>query len=110
MKKLENYSNTPPFKVPDNYFENFNIQIVDTLTHKQHPKNKWGLKKVMPWIVAAATFCGVIFSIGILDDQQVRKIHKDITDVTLYEDDYINYMEEQSTQSIYMDMFYDNNN
>ncbi|MCE2616694.1 MAG: hypothetical protein ACTTKN_03105 [Phocaeicola sp.] len=51
-----------PFKVPDNYFENFNKNIMEKLPEKNVTPEKeitlWD--KVKPWIYMAAMFAGIM--------------------------------------------------
>lgn len=108
MKKLEEYNKTNPFKVPENYFDNFNIEIMDMLSQKEKIKKTLFWKKALPWAGIAAIFCGVILSTGILRTPQARKVDKEIAGRILYEEDYLNYFEEQSAKSFYNNMFYEN--
>ncbi len=58
-----------PFKVPENYFANFNTEIMDKLPAKNTGNAKivplW--KKVIPWTAVAAAFAGILFITGIFD-------------------------------------------
>jgi len=66
---LDNTSkNKNPFKVPENYFQNFNADIMDKLPAKQPIVKKVPLwKKVVPWTAVAAAFVGILFLTGIFD-------------------------------------------
>lgn len=109
---LENFDkNKNPFKVPENYFENFNSSIMEKLPEKESKKAKivplW--KKVLPWTAAAAIFCGVIFTTGILDKGTASDpvITNGLTSSSLEEDYYL-FVEDEVAKSQYKEMMYSN--
>ncbi|MBK5721616.1 hypothetical protein JGH11_12115 [Dysgonomonas sp. Marseille-P4677] len=100
-----------PFKVPENYFENFNAEIMSKLPEKQIQKRKivplW--KKVVPWTAAAAVFCGVIFSTGILNKTTSDPVP--VTSSALAsseEEDYYLFLEDEVVRSQYKEIMYNN--
>lgn len=104
MKTLNNSDKkVNPFKVPENYFENFKMEMIDMLPEKKQTKTIPLWKKALPWTAVAAIFGGIMFYSGILNhsSSNVR-----ITDYALYEDDYLDFVEEQSTESMYKAMFF----
>lgn len=107
---LENIDKTKnPFKIPENYFENLSNDIMDKLPEKKIlPAKKVPLwKKVLPWTAAAAVFCGIIFTTGVLDKNTTR--HSSISDISSsIEEDYYLFLEEEVTKNEYKEMIYDN--
>ena len=59
---------TNPFKVPDNYFAQFNEEIMNRLPEKEivvpEPVSIWD--KVKPWVYLAAMFVGLSIAINFL--------------------------------------------
>lgn len=104
--------NKNPFKVPDNYFENFNTEIMSKLPEKETPRAKivplW--KKVMPWAAAAAVFCGVIFSTGILDTSTTSDPVSVASSVyaSSDEEDYYLFLEDEVVKARYNQIMYNN--
>ena len=111
---LDNFDKSKkPFKVPENYFENFNNRIMDQLPSKEESKAKvvplW--KKVLPWTAAAAIFCGVLFTTGVLEKSS--KADSANTNVNIssnlsssLEDDYFLFLEDEVVKSQYDEMVY----
>lgn len=108
---LDNFDKTKnPFKVPENYFENFNRGIMENLPAKEKkPKVIPLWKKVLPWTAAAAIFCGVLFTTGVLKKSSTT----DTTNVTVssnlassLEDDYFLFLEDEVVKSQYKEMVY----
>lgn len=53
-----------PFVVPDNFFEQFNEEIMAQLPQKQPRKVKFSIRKhVLPWVAVAAVMSGVVFTL-----------------------------------------------
>ncbi|WP_165020556.1 MULTISPECIES: hypothetical protein [unclassified Dysgonomonas] len=116
LEKDKNKAN--PFRVPENYFENFNASIMDKLPEKERKVAKivplW--KKVLPWTAIAAVFAGVIFSTGIIDHQSMPNDMgtKDIKDMTssassissVDEEDFYLFLQEEAMSSAYDDAVY----
>lgn len=53
-----------PFRVPDQYFENFTQQMMEQLPEKEVlPMPELTLwQRVKPWVYMVAMFCGIMFS------------------------------------------------
>lgn len=104
--------NKNPFQVPENYFENFNTEIMSKLPEKQVEKAKivplW--KKVLPWTAVAAVFCGVIFSTGILKNNTSSEPAPSVSTAlaSSEEEDYYLFLEDEVVKSRYRDMMYNN--
>ena len=109
------------FKVPDNYFENFNARIMDELPEKKVAKIVPLWKKVLPWTAVAAVVCGVVFSVGIFNRKSDaiaehsrnkgagQEVNKNITTTSSEEEDFYRYLEEEATMSSYRDIMYNDN-
>jgi hypothetical protein len=102
-----------PFKVPENYFENFNVDIMGKLPEKETEKAKvvplW--RKVLPWTAVAAVFCGVIFSTGILNEKKTAEPDPVATFAiasSSEEEDYYLFLEDEVARAKYRDVMYSN--
>ena len=71
--RLEDISKTDPFRVPDNYFEQFNEEIMNRLPAIKTPEFRHVplREKVKPWVYLAAMFVGLFFTIQFLTKMQV---------------------------------------
>jgi hypothetical protein len=108
---LDNFDKTKnPFKVPENYFGNFNSNIMEKLPAKEEKKVKtvtlW--KKVVPWTAAAAIFCGVLFTTGVLKKSSPADPNVAISSIlsSSLEDDYYLFLEDEVVKSQYKEMVY----
>lgn len=73
MSELNNIKRENPFKVPENYFEQFNAGIMEQLPKKESHQREsirplW--KKVVSWSAVAAVAAGVIVTIGVFNHGQ----------------------------------------
>jgi len=107
-----------PFKVPENYFQNFNAEIMDKLPAKENVAVKriplW--KKVIPLTAVAAAFIGILFLTGIFDrntttDPTIIIAETDTTNdssVVLSEEEDIFYafLEDEVVKAKYKEMMY----
>lgn len=104
MKTLNNSDKkVNPFKVPENYFENFKMDMMDKLPEKRQTKTIPLWRKVLPWTAVAAVFSGIMYFSGILNYSPSNTRMSD----SLYEDDYLDFVEEQNTESMYKAMFFE---
>lgn len=95
---------TNPFKIPENYFENLNTEIINQLTENKIQVKKISLwKKIVPWSAIAAALIGTIFYLEILTDNSSSSMKQTSS---LTEDDIFQYMEEEVINSSYNDMLY----
>lgn len=105
---------TDPFKVPENYFADFNANIMDKLPSKE----KKGVRKVslweklLPWTAVAAIFFGVILSVGIFDKDisplKSNGVKNSSTSVstTAEDEDFLLYMQDEAVSSLYNESLY----
>lgn len=116
---LENFDKSKdPFKVPENYFENFNKNIMEQLPAKEKKRVRivplW--TKVLSWTAVAAILCGVFFSVGIFNKNNVvidKVVSEQKQPTTLQgeslEDDYYLFLEDEVIKSQYKDMILSSN-
>lgn len=114
-----------PFKVPENYFANFNEEIMNRLPAKeiQPPKTVSLWDKAKPWVYMAAMFIGMFFMINYLTKDSANKqiepqtaqqtlIGDSNTDrywstVQVSEEEFYQYLESQVVEDGYYDFMYD---
>ncbi len=124
--RLEDINKTDPFKVPENYFEQFNEEIMKHLPAIKMPEFKPVplREKVKPWIYLAAMFVGLFFAIQFLTKNagnqstyspstsgfeiQSTTIQPDKywSTVEISEEEFYQYLEEQLTEDEYYDYIY----
>lgn len=112
--------NKSPFKVPENYFENFNAGIMDKLPEKQTRERKivplW--KKIVPWTAVAAIFFGVLFTTSVFEQSGITNpsaiggeygtmMSNGIASSSL-EDDYFLFIEDEVATAQYKEIMYSN--
>ncbi len=109
--------NKNPFKVPENYFRDFNAEIMDKLPAKEEPAAKriplW--KKVVPWTAVAAAFIGILFMTGVFNSNPVTDPstaiaqNGDVNDsstVISDEEIYYAFIEDEIIKAKYKEMMY----
>lgn len=107
---LENTNkNTNPFKIPENYFENFADEIMDKLPAKEvipatRKVSLW--KKVLPWTAVAAIFCGIMITTGVLRNDTAS--FSSASEVSSVEEDYYLFLEDEVNKHEYKEMIYAN--
>ncbi|HHX31130.1 MAG TPA: hypothetical protein GX712_00885 [Bacteroidales bacterium] len=118
--------NKTPFKVPDNYFENFNEEIMNLLPEKefQAPVKITMWDRAKPWVYMAAMFLGLYFMINFLtnnngaaDVQEPVVAEQSVEGATstssywstvhITEEEFYNYLEDQLIDDGYYDYMYD---
>ncbi|MEA5129721.1 MAG: hypothetical protein VB074_16215 [Proteiniphilum sp.] len=128
INKLEEIDKTKnPFKVPENYFAQFNQEIMDRLPEKEivvpEPVSMWDRAK--PWVYLAAMFVGLYITINFLmktpgndnmtenqiASQQTLSGSYENTDnywstVQITEEEFYQYLEEQLVDDSYFDYMY----
>ncbi|MDD3788579.1 MAG: hypothetical protein PHO94_07775 [Petrimonas sp.] len=124
INNLESINKANPFKVPENYFAQFNKEIMDRLPEKEAPVTKtvpmWD--RVKPWVYMAAMFVGLFFTIQLLtknraDDSKVNAssqhtlinqvpVDKYWSTVQMTEEEFYKYLEEQLAEDGYYDYMY----
>ena len=115
-----------PFKVPEDYFTQFNEDIMKQLPEKQifarQPIRLWD--RVKPWVYLAAMFIGMYFTINILlkkSDDLANEPQTIISEqfsintpnyenywstVQMSEEEFYHYLEEQLVDEVYFDYIY----
>ena len=64
MKNIENIDKKNPFKVPDNYFEDFNRRIIEATAVREEVKPERGIiRRLRPYFAAAASIA-VLVALG----------------------------------------------
>lgn len=105
-----------PFSVPENYFQNFNSEIMDKLPEKEVQQKKivplW--RSITKWTAAAAVVTGIAFiGVNFLDS---RKSDDTITanatstpedSTNNMESDYYQFLEDEAIRIAYNDDFLD---
>lgn len=128
INKLEEVDRTKnPFKVPENYFAQFNEEIMNRLPEKEivvpKPVSMWD--KAKPWVYLAAMFVGMYISINYLmktpggnnksenqlTSQQTLSSLSANSDnywstVQITEEEFYLYLEEQLIDDSYFDYMY----
>ena len=120
--KLDKVGRKSPFKVPENYFEQLNSQILDRLdeTEVEIPPtvSLWG--KARPWAYMAAMFAGLalmfkLFGGGFIgtEEQYAKSEQKQIELLSAFleEEDYddvYDYFESQAIELYYRETAYIN--
>lgn len=112
-----------PFKVPENFFEDFNKNMMEQLPKKEHKAKVIPLwKKVLPWTAVAAVLCGVILNWSNIervgqsltaDNQDQQNTENGLTDTMLAsytEEDFYLFVEDEvrnaAVQDMYMEAIY----
>jgi hypothetical protein len=124
LREIEKSKN--PFKVPENYFAQFNEEIMNRLPEKEIVKPRtvplWD--KVKPWVYMAAMFIGLYITINFLSQQNGQStmasgdtaIQQTLTGspqaenywstVQITEEEFYQYLEEQIIDDSYFDYMY----
>ncbi|MGI6074134.1 MAG: hypothetical protein ACOYEA_05800 [Fermentimonas sp.] len=93
IKKLQDIDKKMPFKVPENYFAEFNARIIDELPqrefHAPKPISMW--EKVKPWVYMAAMFLGFYVTINYIVNNNATNNEASQPQVTQQ------YIQDQST-------------
>lgn len=113
--------NKNPFRVPENYFESFNTEIMGKLPEKQAEKAKivplW--KKIVPWTAVAAVFFGILFTTGVFRQSTITdpttiagqydtEVANGIAYSSSVEDDYFLFIEDEVASARYSELMYSN--
>jgi hypothetical protein len=89
MEELDKYSKANPFKVPENYFDDFEAKLSYKIEEEQYNKNtKWKISSLKPYIAVAAGFL-LLFSLWFtflskLDFNKTTASQKDTEQDVLY--------------------------
>lgn len=112
---LNNSEKNNPFRVPENYFQNFNDEIMNKLPEKKEQKKIVPLwKSVGKWVAAAA----VVTGIALLGTNYMENHSPDINSLSIensistdenlgsLENDYYQFLKDEATQLAYKDAVY----
>ena len=121
LKEIDKSNN--PFKVPENYFTQFNEDIINRLPEKEFyaPKQVPLWDKVKPWIYLAAMFVGMYFTINFILKRSENSVTIPQTivseqlstvkpgnenywsTVNMSEEEFYQFLEEQLVDEVYFD-------
>ncbi|HBT84899.1 MAG: hypothetical protein PHO13_08690 [Fermentimonas sp.] len=124
LKEIDKSNN--PFKVPENYFAQFNEDIINRLPEKEFyaPKQVPLWDKVKPWIYLAAMFVGMYFTINFILKRSENSVTIPQTivseqlstvkpgnenywsTVNMSEEEFYQFLEEQLVDEVYFDYMY----
>lgn len=124
LKEIDKSNN--PFKVPKNYFTQFNEDIINRLPEKEFyaPKQVPLWDKVKPWIYLAAMFVGMYFTINFILKRSENSVTIPQTivseqlstvkpgnenywsTVNMSEEEFYQFLEEQLVDEVYFDYMY----
>lgn len=118
---LNDINKNNPFKVPDNYFQSFNSEILNKLPGQKVPVKKIPIWKTITKWTSAAIITGIIVSTGFyfLKDKPEKSLNntqiftknnfgKDNNDdnTSSLENDYYQFLEDEAVHLAYQDSFY----
>ena len=124
LKEIDKSNN--PFKVPENYFAQFNEDIINRLPEKEFyaPKQVPLWDKVKPWIYLAAMFVGMYFTINFILKRSENSVTIPQTivseqlstvkpgnenywsTVNMSEEEFYKFLEERLVDEVYFDYMY----
>ena len=119
-KSLADINKNVPFKVPENYFSQFNESIMAALPEKEiipvKPITLW--QKSKTWVYMAAMFLGLFFTIKVLvtttdpsssinNTASTSISQQDYwSDIKISEEEFFDYIETQFVEEDYYDLVY----
>ncbi len=124
FNKLKEADKRNPFTVPENYFAQFNKEIMDRLPEKEYvpPQTVSLWDRVKPWVYMAAMFVGLYITINFLtkdtelplsSSQDTFSAVSEETPANNYwstvhvtEEEFYRYLEEQLVDDGYYDYMY----
>lgn len=113
-----------PFKVPENYFEDFTQKMMSRLPEKEMkmPAKVTMWQKAKPWVYMAAMFIGMFFMVQLFINKPAKGNHapsvtfvdidkhlqndKYWNTVKVSEEEFYKYLEDQLTEDGYYDYLY----
>lgn len=126
FNSLDEIEKKNPFKVPENYFSQFNEEIMNRLPEKEVKKapsvSLWS--KVKPWVYIAAAIIGVYLIVQVAvgtgsevqnaqtasvekSDVEVMQPDRYWSNVSVSEDEFYQYLEDQLIADGYYNYLYD---
>lgn len=119
-QSLADINKNVPFKVPENYFSQFNESIMAALPEKEiipvRPITLW--EKSKTWVYMAAMFLGLFFTVKVLvtttdtsnsinNTASTSISQQDYwSDVRISEEEFFDYIETQFVEEDYYDLVY----
>lgn len=109
---LDKYRNTEnPFKVPDNYFDNFQKEIINKTVKEKKVSIIPLWRKVVPWASVAAIVCGGIISFNtLMSDSTTAPDNNEVTpSIEMYassDDDFVQYLQDMADDDMYEDVLF----
>lgn len=129
FNNLKEVNKGNPFKVPDNYFAQFNEGIMNHLPEKEKPEKEWVpprqvslWEKAKPWVYLAAMLVGLYVTVNFLTRSHNENLtaNQEVTapitvdrptdsywsTVQITEEEFYQYLEEQLVDVGYYDYLY----
>lgn len=112
---LNNIEKNNPFRVPENYFQNFNEEIMNKLPEKKEQKKVVPLwRSLGKWVAAAAVVSGIAILGNNYMENHTPEINNFSKENSIYadenlasvENDYYQFLEDEATQLVYKDAVY----
>lgn len=109
---LNNIEKKNPFRVPENYFQDFNNEIMDKLPEKKVQKKIVPLwKPITKWVAAAAVVAGIaVLGTNYIDNHSPNTNNFSTENATSTDDksvsiqnDYYQFLEDDATLLVYRD-------
>lgn len=111
---LDNTNKKNPFSVPENYFQNFNSEIMNSLPEKEKKDNE---KKIIPlwksvtkWGAAAAVVAGLaLFGVNYMksDSQSTGEaVYANEQGTNSVDNEYYEFLEDEAIRIAYHDAFF----
>lgn len=109
---LDNTNKKNPFSVPENYFQNFNAEIMNKLPEKENKNKKivplW--KSITKWSAAAVVVTAIsLFGVNYMNNSSPNETDAlyatEQNEVSL-ENDYYEFIEDQAIRVAYNDAFF----
>lgn len=107
---LNNIDKKNPFKTPENYFANFNTEIMDKLPEINNQVKKVPLwRSITKWSAAAAILAAVsLVGFNYIESAESQKKASEQKENTAsVENDYYQFIEDEATLLAYKDSFYE---
>ena len=108
---LNNIEKNNPFRVPENYFQNISSEIMAQIPEKEQKKKIVPLwKTITRWSAVAAAFVGVAFiGANYMDNSTTEENVPNTSNqeqLASIQNDYFLFVEDETSQSDYYDVFY----
>jgi len=109
---LNNINKKDPFKVPENYFDNFHKELMDKIPQEKKSKIVPLWKKVIPWTAVAAVLSGILFFADIpasdptphFSSTENKANDKKDMFASTEEDDFYLFLEDEAARQAYSEV------